>query len=311
MNVKNNAWFVYAVTAGLLWGVWGVVAKLISEEVSPYMNHFLFTIGMLGTLPFVLRKCTKATFKWKGLIWGCIAGCFAIAGNIAVFYAFTRGGLASIVIPVTNLYPLVTILIAIVAFKEKLNLLNVLGIFVAVPAILLLSGETLLFTDPSLFLKSIGLNTWFLFSLAAIVCWGVFSAAQKVTTNYISAEWSYAAFVFTSVLITGGFMIAGNIHLNVAGKTVGWGALAGMLNGLGVLASFAAYRAEGKAAAVTTIAGALQPVFTIVLAMLFLSENITAIELAGIVLAIGGALLLSYEKKKAVAPAYNTLEITQ
>lgn len=311
MNVKNNAWFVYAVTAGLLWGVWGVVAKLISEEVSPYMNHFLFTIGMLGTLPFVLRKCTKATFKWKGLIWGCIAGCFAIAGNIAVFYAFTRGGLASIVIPVTNLYPLVTILIAIVAFKEKLNLLNVLGIFVAVPAILLLSGETLLFTDPSLFLKSIGLNTWFLFSLAAIVCWGVFSAAQKVTTNYISAEWSYAAFVFTSVLITGGFMIAGNIHLNVAGKTVGWGALAGMLNGLGVLASFAAYRAEGKAAAVTTIAGALQPVFTIVLAMLFLSENITGIELAGIVLAIGGALLLSYEKKKAVAPAYNTLEITQ
>jgi len=311
MKGKNNAWFLYAVTAGLLWGVWGVVAKLISEEVSPYINHFLFTIGMLATLPFVLRKCTKATFKYKGLIWGCIAGCFAIAGNIAVFYAFTRGGLASIVIPVTNLYPLVTILIAIIAFKEKLNLLNVLGIFVAVPAILLLSGETLLFTNPSLFVKSIGLNTWFLFSLVAIVCWGIFSAAQKVTTNYISAEWSYAAFVFTSVMITVGFMVAGKIHLNVAGKTVGWGALAGMLNGLGVLASFAAYRAEGKAAAVTTIAGALQPVFTIVLAMLFLSESITGIELAGIVLAIGGALLLSYEKKKAIAPAYNTLEITQ
>lgn len=56
MNLKNNLWFVYAVTAGLLWGVWGVVAKLISEDVNPFMNHLLFTIGMLFTLPFVIRK---------------------------------------------------------------------------------------------------------------------------------------------------------------------------------------------------------------------------------------------------------------
>ncbi len=298
MNIKNNSWFVYAVAAGLLWGVWGVVAKLISEEVSPYMNHFLFTVGMLFTLPFVVRKCTKATFKIKGLLWGCIAGCFAIAGNIAVFYAFSKGGQASVVIPVTNLYPLVTIIIAIIAFKEKLNLINIVGILLSVPAILLLSGETLLFTDPAGFIKSIGLNTWFLFSLAAIFCWGVFSAAQKVTTNFISAEWSYLAFVFTSLLISAGFLIAGKMQFNLLSKTISLGALAGMVNGLGVLASFAAYRAEGKAAAVTTIAGALQPVFTVVLALLFLKEDISKIELLGIILAIGGALMLSFEKKK-------------
>ncbi len=168
----------------------------------------------------------------------------------------------------------------------------------AIPAILLLSGETLLLTDPSLFIKSIGLNEWFLFSLAAIFCWGIFSAAQKVTTNHISAEWSYLVFVLTSVMITVGFLVAGKIQFNVSSKTFSLGALAGMLNGLGVLASFAAYRAEGKAAAVTTIAGALQPVFTIVLALLLLNESLSAIEFLGIVLAIGGALMLSYEKKK-------------
>lgn len=195
-------------------------------------------------------------------MWGCIDGCFAIAGNVSVFYAFTKGGQASIVIPVTNLYPLVTIVIAVIAFKKKLNIINITGILVAIPAILLLSGETLLFTDPSLFIKSIGLNEWFLFSLAAIFCWGIFSAAQKVTTNHISAEWSYLAFVLTSVMITAGFLVAGKIQFNVSSKTFSLGALAGMLNGLGVLASFAAYRAEGKAAAVTTIAGSLQPVFT-------------------------------------------------
>ncbi|MBC7890499.1 MAG: DMT family transporter [Ferruginibacter sp.] len=298
MNLKNNLWFVYAVTAGLFWGIWGVVAKLISEDVNPFMNHLLFTGGMLLTLPFVIRKCKLSQFNVKGLIWGCIAGFFAIAGNIAVFYAFSKGGQASIVIPVTNLYPLITILIAVLAFKERLNLVNIAGILLSVPAILLLSGETMLFTDPSAFFRGFGLNEWFLFSLAAIFCWGVFSAAQKVTTNYISAEWSYAAFVLTSVIITVGFLFAGKIHFALSAKTISLGTMAGMLNGLGVLASFAAYRAEGKASAVTTIAGALQPVFTIVLAMLFLGESLSGMELTGILFAICGALLLSYEKKK-------------
>lgn len=295
---KNNQWFLFAVSAGLLWGVWGVVAKLISENVNPYTNHLLFSAGMLLTLPAVLPKLKRATFNARGGVWGIVAASFAIAGNVAVFYAFRKGGQASIVIPVTNLYPLVTILIAVIAFKERLNWLNVAGILLAVPAILLLSGETLLFTDPSAFFKNIGLNGWFLFSLAAILCWGIFSAAQKVTTNYIPAEWSYAVFVFTSVVITLGFVATGTVQFAMASKTLWLGALAGGVNGLGVLAAYAAYRAEGKASAVTTIAGALQPVFTLVLALVFLQETVSGTEGWGIALAIAGALLISYEKRK-------------
>ncbi len=300
MMNKKNSWFFYAAAAGLLWGLWGIVAKLISEEVNPYMNHLLFTVGMLFSVPVVIRKCTKASFNFMGLLWGVIAGAFAITGNVAVYQAFSNGGQASIVIPVTNLYPLVTIVIAIIAFKERLNWLNVIGILFSIPAILLLSGETLLFVDPAAFIKGIGLNTWFLFAMVSIFCWGVFSAAQKVATNHISAEWSYLFFVGTSVVISLGFLLFGKITFNLTGKTISLGAMAGLLNGLGVLASFAAYKAEGKAAAVTTIAGTLQPVFTIVLAILFLKEQLSQIELLGIVLAICGALLLSYEKKKSL-----------
>ncbi len=289
---------MYAVAAGLLWGVWGIVAKFISEDVNPYMNHFLFSVGMLFTLPFVIKKCKRANFTVSGFVYGCIAAGFAVAGNIAVFYAFTKGGQASIVIPVTNLYPLVTIVIALLAFKEKLNIVNVLGILLSIPAIILLSGETMLFTDTRLFFESVGINEWFLFSLAALLCWGIFSAAQKVTTNHISAEWSYAVFIFTSVVISIAFLATGKIEFNLSSKTFSLGAIAGILNGLGVLASFSAYRAEGKASAVTTIAGTLQPVFTIVLALLFLSERFSLVEFFGILLAILGALLLSYEKRK-------------
>ncbi len=36
--MKKNAWIYFSIAAALFWGVWGVVAKFISEEVNPYAN---------------------------------------------------------------------------------------------------------------------------------------------------------------------------------------------------------------------------------------------------------------------------------
>lgn len=296
----KNSWILYSIAAALFWGVWGVIAKLISEEVNPFANHVLFTIGMLVTLPLVLKKIRKEKPNRKGVIWGIISGIFAVTGNVAVFQAFSSGGLAAIVIPLTNLYPLVTIGIALLIFKEKLNWINGIGILIGIPAVIMLSGQMLLFHNPAVIIQQIGLNSWLICSLVALIFWGVFSAAQKVTTNYISAEWAYVAFIVSSVFISLVFIGLGKVNFDFTRKTLVLGSVAGMLNGLGVLCSFAAYKAEGKASQVTTIAGALQPVFTIVLAIIFLSESIKYLELIGIVLAIVAALALSYEKKKLI-----------
>lgn len=307
MTNKPKAWILYSIAAAFFWGTWGVVAKLISDDVSPFTNHLLFSAGMLLTLPLVIKKVrpdnSEARPNRKGILWGLVAGILAVTGNVAVYQAFTAGGLAAIVIPVTNLYPLVTIGIALLVFKEKLNWINALGILLAIPAVVMLSGESLLFDNPAAFVRSIGLDSgdahqWLLYSLIALLFWGVFSAAQKETTNYISAEWSYVSFIVSSVLIAVVFVSLGWSDFTMSTQTLVLGLLAGMLNGLGVLASFAAYSAEGKASKVTTIAGALQPVFTIILAMVFLNESLSLIESLGIVLAIIGALTLSYEQPK-------------
>ncbi len=296
--MKNNSWIMYSIAAALFWGVWGVVAKLISEDVNPFANHVLFTLGILFTLPLVLKKVVREKPNRKGIIWGLISGILAVTGNVAVFQAFSSGGLAAIVIPLTNLYPLVTIGIAILVFNEKLNWLNAIGILLAIPAVVMLSGQTLLFDNPATFFKTIGLNSWLIFSLIALFFWGVFSASQKITTNYISAEWAYVAFIVSSLVISLIFIALGKVSFDFTQKTLLLGSLSGMFNGLGVLCSFAAYKADGKASQVTTIAGALQPVFTIILAILFLSESIKYLELIGIAIAIVAALALSYEKKK-------------
>lgn len=238
----------------------------------------------------------------KGILWGLAAGGLAVTGNIAVYQAFSTGGLAAIVIPVTNLYPLVTIGIALLVFNEKLNWINAIGILLAIPAVVMLSGESLLFNNPAAFLGSIGFaQPWLLYALIALVFWGVFSAAQKETTNYISAEWSYVSFIISSVVIALVFVGFSWAEIALSPQTWVLGTLAGTLNGLGVLASFAAYSAEGKASKVTTIAGALQPVFTIILAIIFLSESLSIVESLGIGLAIIGALTLSYESPKPAA----------
>jgi len=73
------------------------------------------------------------------------------------------------------------------------------------------------------------------------------------------------------------------------------GLAAGALNSFGVIAAFAPYRYEGKAAIVTPVAAALQPIVTIILALLFLGEKVGLLEGAGIALAILAAVALSCE----------------
>ncbi len=308
---KERLWLVYAILAALCWGVWGVLAKFISGDITPFANHLMFTIGMIFTLPFIIGKCKIKQANKKGIIWGIVAGILAVIGNVAVYQSFGTGGQAAVVIPVTNLYPLVTILIALLIFREKMHWLNGVGILIIVPAIIMLSGQSRILDNPRLFFEELGLKIWLVYALVALLFWGLFSAAQKVTTNYISAEWSYLSFIVSSILISLCFVGFSLIEFDFTQQTILIGSLAGMLNGLGVLASFAAYRAEGKASQVTTIAGALQPVFTIVLAILFLGEKLSGIELTGISFAIFGSLFLSVEPKKtsAVEPHLKTTSI--
>lgn len=54
---KKQRWLFYTILAALSWGFWGILTKSISSEISPFTTHFMFTIGMLFSLPVVVRKC--------------------------------------------------------------------------------------------------------------------------------------------------------------------------------------------------------------------------------------------------------------
>ena len=161
---KKQRWLLYTILAALSWGFWGILTKSISSEISPFTTHFMFTIGMLFSLPVVVRKCKVKELNRKGMMWGIGAGIIAVCGNVSVYQSFSLGGQAAVVIPLTNLYPLITIIIALLIFKEKLNWLDGIGILIVVPAILLLSGQSQMFSDPGAYFQTIGLQKWLVFA---------------------------------------------------------------------------------------------------------------------------------------------------
>lgn len=290
-------WLLYAITAGVCWGIWGVLSKGPSRELSGWMTQILFTFALVPSaiVAAVSKQVRAGTDKRRGLFWGVVSGLIAAAGNIFFYMALETGAETAIAVPMTNIYPLVTIVIAYFCFKERLNLVQAAGILIAIAAIILLSGEARNLSTPVELLRRVSLTPWMLYSLGAMVCWGVFSATQKVSTNHISAEMSYLAWCAAFLPIALWIVATKPLNWNMSAPLVWSGLAAGTLNGFGVIAAFAAYRYEGKAAIVTPLAAAVQPLVTVMLALLLLGERVGSVEVAGILLAILAAIALSYE----------------
>ncbi len=138
-------WLPYCLLTIVFWGLWGIQSKLIMEEISPLSNQVLFTPGLLlmvGLLWLRLRKNrSTVTGSLKlGIFFAFLTGVCGGVGNIAFFEALTEGQKASIVVPMTALYPMVTVLLAMIFLGEKMNRYQWLGLSLAIGAIIILGG---------------------------------------------------------------------------------------------------------------------------------------------------------------------------
>jgi transporter family protein len=138
------------------------------------------------------------------------------------------------------------------------------------------------------------MGEWLLLSLVALVFWGVTGNTQKLSTQHISAQFSFlgfaAAFVPIALLILAFFPLETNLTRDV----LALGIVGGVLNSLGALTAFAAFEAGAKSSVAVPIMY-LYPLLTVLLARLVLHEQITAAHWAGIALAPVAAWLLSRE----------------
>lgn len=138
-------WLVWSLLTIVLWGTWGLVSKIASAGIDAYMNQLLYTAGLAPLMVFVAvtvhrEQSEKNLNRSMGVFWAFLTGILGGVGNIAFFQALVKGGKASVVAPVTALFPMVTVLLALLFLKEKLGRTQWLGLVLAFAAIYMLSA---------------------------------------------------------------------------------------------------------------------------------------------------------------------------
>ena len=135
---------------------------------------------------------------------------------------------------------------------------------------------------------------WLLFALITLLFWGTTGVTQKLSTNAISTELSFLWFVVAFLPIALVIVLAVPLDWHIKTRVYCLAVVGGALNGLGALTSFKALESGGKASIVIPLCY-LYPLVTIFLALILLHERVTRTEIAGIVLALVAAILLSRE----------------
>lgn len=130
-------WLRYALLSIFWWGVFGYLSKIGSAHASPPQMQILFTIGMLPLVAAALFR-GKITRDRRGLFYGVLTGVLSGLGAIAYFAAM-RVGKASLVGPVTSLFPLLTVLLALGILKERMNRIQLAGVALGLISIAVLS----------------------------------------------------------------------------------------------------------------------------------------------------------------------------
>lgn len=136
---RVEGWLVFSVLCLLFWGLWGFILKLAYSNLSWVETYFLSSLSSFILVLFVvsyygLKFPPLNTYSALAFI----AGFFGGAGYVFFVKALEQGK-ASVVIPLTALYPAITAVIALVVLREKISVYQGIGIILAVLASILLS----------------------------------------------------------------------------------------------------------------------------------------------------------------------------
>jgi drug/metabolite transporter (DMT)-like permease len=102
--------------------------------------QFIFAFGFIPVALLVLvLKPFKFEKSVRGISYSLGNGILAGIGGLTLFAAYRSGGNTSVITAATALYPLITVILAVLVLRERLNWLQVVGLGFAVVAIVIFS----------------------------------------------------------------------------------------------------------------------------------------------------------------------------
>lgn len=297
-------WLICCAATVVAWGGWAVIYKApVLQDVSAATTQVFSTAGIVPIMLVLLivmaarpsinsapsAAMPRARVMARGSLIAFVAGLLVALGNVAYYQALASGAKASTAVSLTALYPLTTVLLAMLILRERPSVWQMAGIAGSLAAIYLLS------VSPS----RTPLAAWIWFASGPILLWGVASLVMKQATADVSAErstfWFLAAFLPLAVAL----VPLQRIDWNLSARQQALLALIGFSYGLGNLGLLAAFRLGGKASIVTPLTG-LYPIVTIPLAVVLFGESLEARGQWGIAVALASAVLLTLEPPAAI-----------
>jgi transporter family protein len=132
-------WLGYALLCIFWWGLWGFLSKVGSAAASPLQMQFLFTLGMFPVaVGMLLAMRGRVDRDRVGISYGVLCGIVTGLGTLGYFAAL-RVQDASVVTPITGVFPALTVVLAFIVLRERLNKIQVGGMLLALASIVILS----------------------------------------------------------------------------------------------------------------------------------------------------------------------------
>ena len=287
--------YIFLATAGILWGIQPIFVKIVVAEMTPSSLIFFRYIFLSGTLFIIMKILGEKHLLppkdcWLRLV---LMGLTGVTLNNGSQFAGLQYSTVANATLIATLTPAMTALLAAIFLRERLNLLQWLGIFIS------MSGTLYLISNGSL---AVILNTSFnfgdiLFFLAQMM-WAVYcllsvKVMQKMSAIAVTAWAGIIGGMFTGIYgqFTDGLALPGfSLTVIIAIIFIIW---------CGGVAALTLWNMGTKSVGASSAAIFLNlmPIVGIVGAAFTLNEELTLNEFFGAIVILGGVYITTHSDK--------------
>ena len=128
-------WMTCALAATALYGVWGVLSKMASNRIG-YQSLFFYDclVFFVGGMVVLYLNDFKIETNPSGILFSVLYGATGMVATFLFILAVSKGK-ASLVTAITAVYPCVTIVLAMILFKEAITAKQVAGIVLSIAGV--------------------------------------------------------------------------------------------------------------------------------------------------------------------------------
>jgi bacterial/archaeal transporter family protein len=132
-------WLGFSMLALILWGVWGFLSKAATQYLPSQAVYLLAISGHVVVASYLLLG-GQLHLPWQPLGVALAVGAgLAMALGLLTFLTALARGPAAVIVPLTALYPAITVILSAVLLGEELPPSRLLGLALALAAAWLLA----------------------------------------------------------------------------------------------------------------------------------------------------------------------------